>query len=73
MNHQGHSAKNDLSTEVLRDFCTRETLLRSVPQGHSAKNDLSIEVIRDFWTRETFLRSVPVFRSIAVTRRVDDF
>jgi hypothetical protein len=28
---QGHSAKNDLSMEVLRDFCTRETFLRSVP------------------------------------------
>jgi hypothetical protein len=27
----GHSAKNDLSMEVLRDFCTRETFLRSVP------------------------------------------
>jgi hypothetical protein len=27
----GHSAKNDLSIEVLRDFCTRETFLRSVP------------------------------------------
>jgi hypothetical protein len=28
----GHSAKNDLSMEVLRDFCTRETFLRSVPE-----------------------------------------
>ena len=28
---QGHSAKNDLSMEVLRDFCTRETFLRGVP------------------------------------------
>jgi hypothetical protein len=28
---QGHSAKNDLSTEALRDFCTRGTFLRSVP------------------------------------------
>jgi hypothetical protein len=27
----GHSANNDLSIEVLRDFCTRETFLRSVP------------------------------------------
>jgi hypothetical protein len=27
----GHSAKNDLSMEVLRDFCTRETFLQSVP------------------------------------------
>jgi hypothetical protein len=27
----GHSAKNDLSMEVLRDFCTRETFLWSVP------------------------------------------
>jgi hypothetical protein len=27
----GHSAKNDLSIEVLRDFCTRETFSRSVP------------------------------------------
>jgi hypothetical protein len=28
---QGHSAKNDLSTEALRDFCTRGTFLWSVP------------------------------------------
>ena len=27
----GHSTKNDISMEVLRDFCTRETFLRSVP------------------------------------------
>jgi hypothetical protein len=27
----GHSEKNDLSMEVLRDFCPRETFLRSVP------------------------------------------
>jgi hypothetical protein len=30
---QGHSAKNDRSTEVLRSFCTRETFLRGVPDG----------------------------------------
>jgi hypothetical protein len=30
--NQGHSAKNDLSMEVLRAFCTRETFLRSVPE-----------------------------------------
>ena len=27
----GHPAKNDCSTEVLLDFCTRATFLRSVP------------------------------------------
>jgi hypothetical protein len=27
----GHPAKNDCSTEVLLDFCTRVTFLRSVP------------------------------------------
>jgi hypothetical protein len=30
---QGHPAKNDCSTEVLLDFCTRVTFLRSVPGG----------------------------------------
>jgi hypothetical protein len=30
---EGHSAKNDLSMEVLRDFCSRETFLRSVPEA----------------------------------------
>jgi hypothetical protein len=28
---QGHPAKNDCTTEVLLDFCTRVTFLRSVP------------------------------------------
>jgi hypothetical protein len=28
---QGHPAKNDCSTEVLLDFCTRVTFLQSVP------------------------------------------
>ena len=28
---QGHPAKNDHSTEVLREFCTRATFLRGVP------------------------------------------
>jgi hypothetical protein len=36
--HLGHPAKNDCSTEVLLDFCTRVTFLRSVP-GNSARED----------------------------------
>jgi hypothetical protein len=35
MLNRGHPAKNDCSTKVLLDFCTRATFLRSVPQKFS--------------------------------------
>jgi hypothetical protein len=37
---EGHSTKNDLSMEVLRDFCTRETFLWSVPSNADWISDL---------------------------------
>jgi hypothetical protein len=51
---QGHSAKNDRSTEVLRSFCTRETFLRGVPGYESVQyqNMLYIYII---FTVQNFL------------------
>jgi hypothetical protein len=45
----GHSAKNDLSMEVLRGFCTRETFLRSVPSVKGA-DDYCVRSVYSFHT-----------------------
>jgi hypothetical protein len=39
----GHPAKNDCSSEVLLDFCTRVTFLRSVPDNFFMANARDLE------------------------------
>jgi hypothetical protein len=59
----GHPAKNDCSTEVLHDFCTRATFLRSVPGGwtESMKPLLGfseLEELADDWPDYSFCAGV---------------
>jgi hypothetical protein len=62
----GHSAKNDLSMEVLRDFCTRETFLRSLPAA-------GLHLTDTLWYLDETLKSLYTIKNIGQNVRLRGF